>query len=1203
MTVLKYLKEVLELEQYEMDFLRNEMNGMKFITLDESGVTALTLAHKFHAFKILSHSAELRNEVLKGAWAHHPLHFADWQVIHVGGYVHCKLEKPDIARRILRARLAGLNIVEEDSDAELLTALGGENGASSEVLECLKLLRDTERVRLSDRDPGQSDEGRQIDRDGDSVKEEEEESKIQKPTEENSGDDSQNHKQVNENSSSHKSTKKKTRMKKRKNSRTDSAASTSQDIHRESEKLGPVLDIAAQTPSEPTDREIQLAAELLAEKNAKDDFEKQRETLHKQMDEMRTQVLSQSRAMEDMRQQTLELQQARQQQQQEQQHLLLQSTGIVAALQHDNSELMRSFKSVVQTYEKDLSPEMNRLQSYQATLSSATNQERVPTYTETEPTQPPLAAAMTGESRETELSATASTLSGTLAPHVPPPMLSATAPSISEMATQSTAATATTAATNNRAVVSVNPSLLPDGSSSRLATPPSNVSALNEVRRSLELGENSQKLDIVDVIEEELQEEISIWRLLLERYRYDERRRVNLENTSAVLSTIASLWVRMGLQMFDDAALEPGPDTFPEGSEEDVIREALGGLLLTAKLYIKGVRDEEAQKEKEEIRWQSGFSSSWTNKSKSSLGASSSSLSWARQKRESKHEIAVVLLFLLTLVKKLMKEQQAELDRAQLLFYFKQLRTGKLPVGEVSRADLRTLFLKTLGVEFGGWDIFDALLQRIDTQRKGFVSPANLISAFQGLGPFHASNLPKHGNELAPLVICSIACDHLASTGVEFRDAFTDIISENQRYIPSMRELIDEDGYNGTAATSTSADVRLAKENALVADLFFETTRRFFEKERHATNPLHLRNTDPQNSVDDEQDMAHVSHQKGRQSEIMTYLSDYLEGCCLRVSRSLQIYEQGENAIIASLVTFLQTFYCFRRACMRHLLGELKSTTEDNLMAATQLAHGMLPQHVVNVIANLEADGKTLFGEAVFNNFEAIADRYSLAQLEDKIADMLGIPIPDGALFRTQILAEAKIHKTSRLAGDSAEYITAMRTIRDSLNASGLIKASPKNKTVIDSVNETIHVQRLQYIVEYQDYLNGRADRRRRILNGLMQLYEGAKIACAEHFDRQDKLNKFSGSFLMTKSDITRRTREIQRSILEEMQRQPRVHVEQLQHKIASLRLQVQDKSLEDNDGAIQVALAEVESLEKALLDSNKSALYLSAKIIRLIEK
>lgn len=105
--LVKYLKDKLELPQYIEKFKRCEIDGSKFISMDESNMSAIEVTNQFHALKIASHAQILREQVLEKAMVERPNSVLDWGPNHVSAWLFYEKSCPETAVRALRAKLTG----------------------------------------------------------------------------------------------------------------------------------------------------------------------------------------------------------------------------------------------------------------------------------------------------------------------------------------------------------------------------------------------------------------------------------------------------------------------------------------------------------------------------------------------------------------------------------------------------------------------------------------------------------------------------------------------------------------------------------------------------------------------------------------------------------------------------------------------------------------------------------------------------------------------------------------------------------------------------------------------------------------------------------------------------------------------------------------------------------------------------------------
>jgi hypothetical protein len=104
----RYLTDVMELPQYETNFLRYEINGYAFMCLD-ANVTerCCGVEDELHSAKISLHADNLRRKVFKTALKHLPLMLRDWHPVHIAALLQFRYNSPDAAIKILRRQADG----------------------------------------------------------------------------------------------------------------------------------------------------------------------------------------------------------------------------------------------------------------------------------------------------------------------------------------------------------------------------------------------------------------------------------------------------------------------------------------------------------------------------------------------------------------------------------------------------------------------------------------------------------------------------------------------------------------------------------------------------------------------------------------------------------------------------------------------------------------------------------------------------------------------------------------------------------------------------------------------------------------------------------------------------------------------------------------------------------------------------------------
>lgn len=93
---------------YENTFLRNEINGIKFICLTEESLSPLKIENELHRVKILEHVDELRKCALEYVYSLiYPIDFFEWNSIQLAAWFFGKLKYARYALIILQQKLDG----------------------------------------------------------------------------------------------------------------------------------------------------------------------------------------------------------------------------------------------------------------------------------------------------------------------------------------------------------------------------------------------------------------------------------------------------------------------------------------------------------------------------------------------------------------------------------------------------------------------------------------------------------------------------------------------------------------------------------------------------------------------------------------------------------------------------------------------------------------------------------------------------------------------------------------------------------------------------------------------------------------------------------------------------------------------------------------------------------------------------------------
>ncbi len=161
---------------------------------------------------------------------------------------------------------------------------------------------------------------------------------------------------------------------------------------------------------------------------------------------------------------------------------------------------------------------------------------------------------------------------------------------------------------------------------------------------------------------------------------------------------------------------------------------------------------------------------------------------------------------------------------------------------------------------------------------------------------------------------------------------------------------------------------------------------------------------------------------------------------------------------------------------------------------------------------------------------------------------------------------------------------------------------------VVEEANALMHRQRVEQTSRFLELLNAKAARKKKIIHSLMSLWKSTKVAVSH----RNTVSSFSDTaetrahmrlYAMPVEDIVGQTRQVQKVLIDDMQRPEPTKTAQLAERIALMRRGVQSRAIADEDGEISAALGEVDELEARLLQANSDAMKLAVKILHSLEQ
>ena len=1322
MVCIRYLKDVMEMPEYEAAFLHSEVSGPLLICLTDEKIEAMGITHFLHGKKILSHSAHLRSVVLQYVATKRPLKFADWNQFHMASWLHFNDKCPQAAFNVLVSRLDGFDALKMKKE-EIAKAVGGVGSDESEIavrsIEAKKMaamndlleeentafksLEDHVLEEEQTRMPPMVDTSTGINKEeeGDDKKsksqgknkknkketrtakkkreqkeKEDEKEQVKKEKEEKEEKEKQKEKEMKELEKENENEKSNSE----KNNKTVPIATDDDDIPGVTVPTGgdeaaPVSEIVQPLVVEPQKytqevddkvKEIESMKQIQQQKPLQPELQSQPQplSLETETPEQHASFLSTIAILEDrVKQQTKMMDGLRSETTRISQERLLdvrKSNEAISQLRAERERATQALSQVSTLYEKDVSNLQQQVSTFTTVLDEVSKeQKRTQEYlfnsTANSATSVSLATtheslSLSGTGTQSLASPTAhntatscnTTLKTSLSPESTGKTIGQKP--LTQIQTESTIAlktgenvnintnianvTAPAALENFIPSTSIESKVIPASftvttheeidsrqNTSLPAQPPSmrtNTIAIGEAEGSSSIKADSavkearnyikgvQDVDLKATLDDEAEDEVDLWQSILSQYTYSDDTIIVTSDSRVVLRKVASLWVRLGLKMLEDASGVRSSNADNKDSRDQLLTtkmiDALTGMQRCA--YTVLMNEEEKGND---------------HNNRDNIPKDSAVF---------RYQQAVIMVFQLGMIRKLFERFKDKRQRVQLLFLFNRLREGELPITELGREDLRWLMENSLNVSFNeNWAKFDGVIQRLDPDNKGFVDASKCLQAFKLLNPFTDIVSSRHWQRV-PLMLLSCATSQLTDKNKDINNLLSDLVVELSTKVASCRMFVqrnynneDDEDYSGPAIVGSfeglgegdygdldedKGDTDLSKEMRVVSDMLYELTRRHFDQ---PPGPIHHR-AKALLRDEDEGDMKVKLRKRARTTKVVGSSAEKLMENCSALSNMVQIYEGRGQQLITAFSTLMVTFINFRRACARYRLLELKNLEDKQ----QEDAHIMRKKDILTrLLARMEVGLAVLLGTGAEES-KVNADRLTMFDHESLLCDMMGIVVPTGDLLKQQLDVEVELEGqdqswkgSSGGAESDFQYVSTLKSIRQRIFGINVKASKTEGPGVIESVNRKMHEQRVIQLSDFLDYLNSRAERRRRLINGLLRLWDAAVIARQTQYTAEEKLTRYDPAVLMQPKDIVRRAAEAERQVLGEMQMKPSSHVIQLSNRYSTLKVALERDSLPDPDGSILLAMQEIGALERCIKQSNVDAIRLCQRIVRKV--
>eukprot|EP01034_Spumella_vulgaris_P030942 gene30942-38242_t len=537
-----------------------------------------------------------------------------------------------------------------------------------------------------------------------------------------------------------------------------------------------------------------------------------------------------------------------------------------------------------------------------------------------------------------------------------------------------------------------------------------------------------KEVSLAAMMEDSAHLEKDTWQRLIAAYSYPKSTNssvARVEDTRTLLGKISVLWVRLGLRMLRDARSE---------STEKGMRKALLGLEKCARRSVSASKSQSANTAKSNDSPLSKHSFSQTKSAKTfsvshNHDSSSDSASTCCSGGHNEYCVAVGVVFGMALAQRILNRYPTSEDKTNLLFLLNKMNHGELPMTELSRDNLRDFIDFNFGINLK-WDRFDSICQRIDVEKKGFVSTSSVLRAFQQMTPLVDKALSISQGVFVDLLALTISVQGFTERKQEITSTFLTLIGDNTAASPSFAKFMGKEkesfsaskfalmsgstaGHSATRPSGAGVtDVKILEEQLFVSDVLFELSRDIVCDMDMSCNIDWKAVNNTKKQVTLEHHPLSVSANLQYRSPV-TFLLGHHQEACGAVAKSLQIFEGSEREILHSLCTLFVSFLIFRRACLKHMLGEMKSsqsnspsTSPSRTIVSAELLDkntikGLISEIETSLHSLLQSDDKDQ-KQDVAGTILTNSDALSIAQHEAAMCELLGIPVPCSCASKAQ---------------------------------------------------------------------------------------------------------------------------------------------------------------------------------------------------------
>eukprot|EP01033_Poteriospumella_lacustris_P010607 gene10607-7549_t len=582
--------------------------------------------------------------------------------------------------------------------------------------------------------------------------------------------------------------------------------------------------------------------------------------------------------------------------------------------------------------------------------------------------------------------------------------------------------------------------------------------------------------------------------------------------------------------------------------------------------------------------------------------------------------------------------------RAEAAAFFAALATGALPPAAVSRDNLRDFAEATLGLALA-WPDHDAVAQRIDRDRSGFVRFDELFGAFASLHPTLPALAPPAAVAApvaAPETLHAATCLALLAATLFGERVLALSLGADDAPAASLgavwlRLLTTPPRWRASAAKFRRFLQRLEAQRAAAAAAAEAAEATLLTATATAPRP-------PKKTA------AEWHRQLAQDEGVVAAL--LLEEVALLLAHGLGVYAApaddarddggGDSDVLRGLAQSVAAVWQLRHEALAAADGfaapfaaldaQLRRVRDANpqlslaLAPAADAAAWQRSQEAAAAALGLPlrgtcappGDGR-LHVEALLRDLRRAA-RLDADLLRDAAAAATDAAAATAAPASPSSPSSKSPSRSPTRSGGGGGGLSAkatsvlaelQRSLHDDLWGPAAVAGAagpqpqPPPSQVVAEANEALATQRVEQVTRYLDALNRRAARKKQLLAALLSLWQSAKLALkAQQFPAAAAAAAAAAmardrALALPVADIVAQTRALQDALLRDMQRREPTPVALLEGRVLQLQAALRDGQLRDETGALAALSAEVDAMRASLLQANNDAMRLSARILQ----